>query len=207
VGKKGATDGGAEVAAARADEQARQEGIRQGQTRISDIFDNQFNDAFFEGRKKSYTDFATPQLTDQTNDARKQLGFALERRGALDSSSRASLEADLEKRRALAEADIKSKANDYATSARASVENARGDLVNTLNATGDTDAAVRSANARAQVLSQLPGYSPIVGVFSDFTDALGKQAAAERAFAYGAGPRPAISTGLFGTPHGAVVNG
>lgn len=206
MAKKGASDGGSEVAAARADEQARQDRIRQGTTKIADMFDGQFNDAFYTGRKDSFTNYALPQLADQTKDAQKQLTFSLDRRGALDSSSRASLGTELEKKRALLETEIKDKANDYANTARANVESARSDLTNTLNATGDVQGAVQGAQARATVLSQQPGYSPLVGMFADFTSGLGQQAAAERAFAYGAGPKPAISTGLFGTPRGAVAN-
>src|SRR5690606_19291435 len=122
---------------------------------------------------------------DQHQDAQKQLAFALARRGAMDSSSRAALEADLERKRGLLETEIKDKALDQANAARANVESARSDLVNTLNATGDTEGAVQGAQARATVLSQSPGYSPLVALFADFTNALGQQAAAERAFAYG----------------------
>lgn len=202
--KKGATDGGSEVAQMRRDEQERQQRIREGTTKISDLFGSQFNDDFYEGRKQSFIDYAMPQLNDQHQDAVKQLAFALSRRGALDSSSRAGQEADLERRRALLETQVKSQGADYANTAKANVESARSDLINTLNATGDVEGAVQGAQARAAVLSQTPGYSPLVSLFSDFTSALGQQAAAERAFAYGAGPRPAINTGLFGTPRGAV---
>lgn len=204
MAKKGGSDGGSEVQAVRADEAARQERIRQGTSRISEMFDTQFNDDFFTNRTKSFTDYALPQLSDQHKDASKQLAFALDRRGALDSSSRAAQEAELEKRRALLETEIKDKAADYGNSARANVEGARSDLVATLNATGDTEGAVQSAQARSAVLSQTPGYSPLVSLFADFTSALGQQAAAERAFAYGAGPKPAVATGLFGTPRNAV---
>lgn len=207
MAKKGGSDGGSEVAQVRADEAARQERIRTGTAKISEMFDGQFTDEFYDKRKEAFTGYALPQLADQTKDAQKQLTFALDRRGALDSSSRASLGTELEKKRALLETEIKDKGTDFANTARANVEGARSDLTNTLNATGDTEAAVKSAQARSAVLSQTPGFSPLASMFSDFTAGLGQQAAAERAFAYGAGPKPAVSTGLFGTPRGAVVNG
>lgn len=206
MAKKGASNSGSEVEQIRADEAARQERIRKGTADISSLFDSQFNDQFYTGRRDAYTDYALPQLADQSKDASKQLAFSLERRGALDSTSRASLGAELERQRALREAEIKSTASDYANTARSNVESARSDLVSTLNATGDNEAAVKGAQARATVLSQSPGYSPLVSLFSDFTNAIGQQAAAERAYYYGAGPRPSVSTGLFGTPNGAVVN-
>ncbi len=206
LAKKGGTDSGAEVQQARADEQARQQRIREGTTSINSLFDTQFDPSFYEGRAKSFTNFAMPQLDDQYKDATKQLVFALTRRGALDSSSRASQEADLEKRRALQTQNINDQADTYANSAKANVEGARDDLINTLNATGDAQGAVNSATSRAQVLSAVPGYSPLAAMFADFTSTLGKQAAAERAFSYGAGPRPAVVTGLFAPRSGAVVS-
>lgn len=181
----------------RADEAARQERIREGTKSISDMFDAQFTPTFFENRAKSYVDYATPQLADQHKDAVKELTFALDRRGALDSSSRAGLEAELERRRALSEQEIKDKATDYKTAAQTGVEGARSNLITTLNATGDAESAVSSAQSRAAALSALPGYSPLSQLFVDFTSMLGTQAAAEKSFAYANGPKPTFSTGLF----------
>jgi len=207
LAKKGGTDSGDEVAQARADEQARQAAIRSGTQQISDLFDKQFTPDFYTARAKSYTDYALPQEQQQYKDAGKQLVFALDRRGALDSSSRASLQAQLDQKDAIQRQNIADQGQTYANTAKANVEGARSDLINTLNSTGDVQSAVNSANARAQVLSAVPGYSPISTLFSDFTSGLGQQAAAERAFAYGAGPAPAVNTGLFAPRPGAVVNG
>lgn len=191
----------------RNEEADRQQKVRTGTKRIEDMFGEQFNDAFYDKQRDSYLNFAQPQLADQFKGAQKQLTFALDRRGALDSSSRSSLEGDLAKRQGILSTEIKDKANQFRTDAMAGVEGARGDLINTLNATGDVEATVNSANARAKVLSQPVAYSPIAQAFVDFTTGLGQQAAAEKAFSYGAGPRPAVSTGLFGARSGAVVNG
>lgn len=191
-------DGSSEVEKARADELARQQRIRTGTTKINKLFDTTFSPNFYNQRRDSFTNFALPQLSDQTADARRELVYALDRRGALDSSSRAHQEADLEKHRALAETNIKDQGTQFANTARSNVEGARADLINTLNATGDVDASVRGATSRAAILSQVPAYSPIASLFADFTAGLGKQAAAERAFSYGAGPRPSTVTGFFG---------
>lgn len=195
-----------EVDKIRADELARQQRITEGTSKIAQLFDAQFNPAFFDKQATAFKNYALPQLGQQHADAGKQLTFSLDRRGALDSSSRTTLGAELEKKRALAEADIKAKAGDYRTGAMANVEGARSDLLNTLRATGDAQGAIQSANARATILSQVPAYNPLTAMFADFTSALGQQAAAEKAFSYGAGPRPTYSTGLFGTPRGAVAN-
>ena len=190
----------------RQEEADRQDRVRTGTKRIEDMFGTQFNDSFYDKQATNYLNYAQPQLDDQSKNAQKQLTFALDRRGALDSSSRSSLESDLAKRTGIASAEIKDRANQFKTEAMAGVEGARGDLLNTLNATGNVEATVNSANARAKVLSQPTPYSPIAQAFVDFTSGLGQQAAAEKAFAYGAGPRPTVSTGLFGPRSGAVVN-
>lgn len=196
-----------QVKAIRNDEAERQRRIREGTAKIEDMFGNQFTDSYFDEQRDNYLEYALPQLSDQHTDAVQQLTFALDRRGALDSSSRASLEADLERRRALLETEIRDKANAYRTETMAGVEDARSDLISTLNSTGNAEAAVNNASARAKVLSQPPQYSPLAQAFADFTTALGQQAAAEKAFSYGAGPKPTISTGLFAPRAGAVVNG
>lgn len=203
MGKKGS---GNEADKIRSEEQARQERIRQGTTSINDMFNSQFNDGFFDEQRDNYLEYATPQLGDQHADALKELTFSLDRRGALDSSSRASLETELEKKRALAEQGIRDTALDYGNTARNNVESTRQNLISNLNVTGDAEGAINSATARATALSASPAYSPLSQLFVDFTSMLGTQAAAEKAFAYGAGPKPTYSTGLFAPSAGSVVN-
>lgn len=191
---------------ARSAEEERQRQVKEGTARIEDLFGSQFGPSFFDNQRTNYLNYAQPQLADQHADAMRQLVFSLDRRGALDSSSRSALETDLERTRALAETQIKDQANSFRTGAMADVEAARSDLINSLNATGDVQATVTSANNRAKVLSQPQQYNPVGQAFVDFTTLLGQQAAAEKAFSYGAGPKPALVTGLFGASSGAVQN-
>ena len=195
--------GGKEARLARADEQARQDRIRQGTERIGGIFDSQFNDDFFNQRKQAFLNYATPQLEDQFGDAQKQLTFALARGGNLNSSVRGEKAAELQKQFDLNKQQIADKALASSTEARNAVEDARSGLVATLNATGDAQGAANSAIARASALSQPASFSPLTQLFSDFTSGLGQQAALERAdslFGSGVG-RPQIgrfNTGMFG---------
>lgn len=197
MGKKGGTDTAAEAKAAREAEAARQAKIREGTSQINTLFDGQFNDAFFDGRRDSFTNYALPQLNDQYGDALKQLTFALDRRGALDSSSRVNMQSRLERQRALQEQDIKSKALDYAGGARSDIEGSRAELIAALNATGDVESAVNGATARAKALSAVPAYSPLAAMFSDFTSTIGQEAAAQRAYDYSASPL-SKGTSLYG---------
>lgn len=192
-------------AQARADEQARQERIRQGTERVGSIFDSQFNDTFFDNRRKAYVDFATPQLQDQYADTQKELTFALARGGNLNSSVRGEKTADLEKRYNLANQEIQDKALSQANETRSQVEGSRSDLISMLNATGDAEGAANSAVNRATALSQPTAYSPLSQLFSDFTAGLGTQAALERANYYSGGQVGSrYNTGLFGGGRNSV---
>lgn len=188
---------------ARKDENARQDRIRQGTKSIDTTF-GQFNDGFYQKLADSFTGYARPQLDDQYNKAKDQLTFALARNGTLDSSIRSNKSADLTDQFNTQLLDLTDKARGYATDAKTNVERARSDLVTTLNATGDATAASNAALARAKVLATPPSYSPLGQLFTDFTSALGTQAALERAFAFGSGVQPRYTTGLFGAPAGAV---
>ncbi|RWA81508.1 MAG: hypothetical protein EOQ31_31690 [Mesorhizobium sp.] len=155
-----------------------------------------FNNDFFDARKQAYLDYADPQLQDQYNDANRQLTFSLARSGLLDSSARGEKLGDLQKLYDTQKQAIADKALSYETGARNSVEDARANLIQTLNATGDAEGAANSALARSQALSQPDAYSPLGQLFTDFTNGLGIQAAQERSYAAG-GPKPLYNTGLF----------
>ena len=201
MGTKGG--GGGEAAQARADELARQQRIRKGTRDVNTLFDTQFNNRFFDKQRDAYVNYATPQLDDQRADANKELIFAMDRGGQLDGSARASLAGELQKKYNLQRQKIQDDALNFSTQARTGVEDARAGLIATLNATGDAEGAVNSALARASALSQPAAYSPLTSLFADFTNTLGTQAAAERAYSYG-GPSPTYTTGWFGPRAGSV---
>jgi hypothetical protein len=203
-GKNGASD---QAAAARKDEMQRQNRIRVGTRRINDTF-GQFDDGFYDDISSSYRDFAQPDLDRQFGDATEKLTFSLARNGMLNSSTRAEQSADLQGDYDKAKVDLESKAKEYATGARNSVEDARTDLISTLQLTGDAVGASNAAVNRATALATPPTYSPIAQLFTDFTNGLAQQAALERAEAYSGGAvRPRFNTGLFGTNSGAVKVG
>ena len=200
----GGNSGGGEARRARQEEQERQERIRQGTNRINDIF-SQFDDSFYSGRRNAYLDYATPQLDDQYEKVKHDLVFSLTRSGNLDSTVRAEKEADLQKHYDLLSQQLADEALSQESGTRTSIENARSDLIATLNATGDAQGAANSALARAAMLSQPASFSPLTNLFADFTAALGTQAALERADAQTGGRvRPRYNTRLFGSDSGSV---
>lgn len=163
-----------------------------------------FGDTFFRGIRDNYTNYAIPQLTEQRDKAAKDLTFSLARAGQLDGSVRGQKTGELQKLFDLNEQQVRDQALAYENQARNNVENARADLIGTLNATGDNQQAVNSALSRATILTQPQAYSPLGQLFTDFTAQLGNQAARERAYAAG-GPKPAFNTGWFGGQGNVVV--
>jgi len=181
------------------DEVARQNKIRNGTNAINSTF-NQFNDDFYNNRGSAYTTYALPQLEDQYTDAQKQLTYALARSGQLESSERGTKEAELQKLYDTHKRDVQDKAQQYSSTARANVEDARSNLVSTLNATGDAEGAASSSIDRANVLSQGDTYSPLTNLFTDFINGIGRQYAAEKsASASGQTYTPLYSAGLNGS--------
>jgi hypothetical protein len=234
-GKSGAKEAKAEAARIRADEEARQQRIRQGTSSINQIFSGgtgkvgtgdkvnlgnydpkktyytstgevwkppatgwgkalqegvyssvadappgAFTEDFFTKRAKAFTDYATPQLESQRGDAAKDLVFALTRSGNLDSSTRATKEGELQKLYDIQRQGIIDQGQAYANTARTNVEDARSDLIKTLNATGDAQGAASGAINRASALSAPDKFDPLSQLFADFTASLGSQYALER---------------------------
>lgn len=201
----GGKSGGGEAERARREEQQRQKRIREGTTRVNSIFDGQFNEPYFEGRKQAYIDYANPQLEQQRDSAQKELTFALARSGLLDSSVRGQKAGELQQKYDLNKQQIADQALSYSGEAKSAVEDARAGLINTLNATGDAEGAASSAINRASALSKPAAFSPLSQLFADFTAGLGTQAALEKANYYSGGQTGArYNTGLF-APRGNAV--
>lgn len=208
-GNGGGGDGGAR--AARDAESQRQQNIRNGTAQIDSIFNSQFTDDFFNKRRQSYLDYATPQLADQYADTRKQLTYALDRNGTLDSTARTQKEAELSKLYDTNRRAVNDQGLDYENQARNNVTAARGDLINQLSNTGDVTAAVNGATSRAAGLTAPDAYSPLAQMFSGFTSGLQHQAALEQAdAAYGSGAGRAqvgrYNFNLFSPGRNSVVN-
>lgn len=156
-----------------------------------------FGGDFFNNRRQAYIDYATPQLQKQYQDAQRELTYSLDRGGNLASSTRATQTGDLGALYATNEQAIADKALGYENEARTAVEDARSDLIKTLNTTGDAEGAVTGAINRASALSRPDAYSPLSQLFADFTSTLGTQAAMERAEAASGKNYAKYNTGLF----------
>jgi len=196
--------GDGEAKKARKAEEARQARIRAGTEEINKVFDGNFTDDFFGDRRGSFVEFARPQVDEQFGDATEQLTYQLARNGTLNSSIAGDQTADLNRQYDIQLQDITDQARQYESTARTAVEDARANLIATLNATGDAEGAANAALARSTALSSTPAYSPVGQLFTDFTAGLGQQAAFERAEAASGRDYARYNTGLFGAPSGAV---
>lgn len=203
IGSRGGGDNGA--AATRAAEEARQARIADGMKRIGDVF-SQFNDEYFGKRSQAYLDYATPQLDDQYTDAKKQVVYALDRKGQLNSSTGAETFAKLQKQYDTEGLAIKSRASDLATQARGDVERNRADVVAQLQGTADPTAAANAALARAGLLTAQPSFSPIANVFANLTALAAQTRLADEA-RNGTGGTRLFQSGASRASSGRVVGG
>jgi hypothetical protein len=155
-----------EAADARAAEEARQARIRAGNASIDTAFSG-FDDNFYGGKAKAYSDYYMPQVEDKFADARKNLTFALARAGTLNSSIAGEKNADLLKQYELQRATIQNQATSEANALRTRIGNEKSTLVSQLNATGDADRAANEATSRTQMLfNEAPSYNPLGDIFS-----------------------------------------
>lgn len=185
----GSGDGGA--AAARADEAARQARIREGAQSINSLFDQQFTDDFYSGIETAYTDYASPQLDRQFEDAKKQLAFALDRAGLGQSSVAAQRSADLNTQLGEGQLQIADQARQYSARSRSDIEAARSGLLSQNTATADPAAAALAAQSRAAALNTRPAFSPLAQLFETVTAGLATQRDLEER------GRARFNTGLF----------
>lgn len=186
-------------------EAARQAAIASGTNSVNKTFDSQFTPAYYDAQRDDYTAYAEPQLTDQFNNATRQLTYSLDRAGNLNSSTRGFQASQLQKLYDTNDQKIKADAVAQANTDKSNVEAAREGLIDTLNSTGDATGAANAAVSRASTLAAPQPYSPLANLFADFTNTLGTQAAAARAYAYSGGAMPSYSPALFGVPSNSTV--
>lgn len=190
IGGKPPEDNSAQVAAQR--ETERQAAIAQGRTNIDNAF-AKFDDPFYSGVSKSYTDYYMPQLKQQYDDAYRKLVLNLGGTGNLASGSGARQLGDLTQRYAQNKVMIANQGGDQANSVRGDVENARNDLYSLNSSAADPASIATDAAARAGSIGAPRAYSPLQNLFADI---INNSAAGIRLESAG---YPGLNTGLFNT--------
>lgn len=198
----------------RQQEQDRQQAVRAGTANINAIFDGdatrpgEFTPSFYDSLRQNYLDYAMPQLEDQKVQADKSLVYSLARGGNLESSTRADQTGRLQKEYDTNAQKVADQALSYENTAKSNVEDARQNLISTLNATGDATGAASSAAARAETLSAPPTYDPLSNLFADWTNTASQNVAAQKAASLAAGagvPTGGTISSLYSVPSGAVT--
>lgn len=171
--------GGSDKSAQRAAEEARQREaqrqarLAQGRGNIETAFSS-FDDPYYEGRSKAYSEFALPQLEEQFGKQKQKLVFALSRGGLLNSSSAAQKNRELQDEYQRNRELIESRGQQYGTDARRDVANSRAQLLSILSSTEDPTTVANEATRQAALLREQPAFDPLGNLFTDIAGTIDK---------------------------------
>jgi hypothetical protein len=172
---KGGDGGSAQM---RADEESRNQRIRQNTAAINQQFDGTpdkpgFDNDYFKNVADSYLAFQKPLLEEQVGVARRNLPG----RFATTSGSAYQREAgNLERDYSRELSNLSDKSLDFANAQRGAVENNRSDLIGMANSGTDASSLATQTAARLAALNKPPAYSPIADLFSKYSAQAGSYA-------------------------------
>ena len=141
-------------------ENRRQGQISAGQSAIENEF-SKFDDDYYNSIADDYTDYATPQLEEQKNEAIRRLRANLARGGRLGSSVAAQEESKLSKTFSDELLNIATQGREYANNRRGAVNSAYGSLLSQNQGLADSSASAAAAQREAERLSVTPEYQPL----------------------------------------------
>jgi len=168
----------------RAEEEARQGRITEGQGKIDQAF-SQFNPAYFKTFQDASVAANTPQVEDQYTRAKDKAAAILAGRGILKSNIAANALGDVEKTRATTLGQIANDAVTQANNLRAAVEKQKTDLYTLNTSAGDPTAMANRAIGEATALVAPPPTSQLSNIFGATIGALGTGAKADAYSPYG----------------------
>jgi hypothetical protein len=137
-----------------------------GNAAIDDAF-SVFNDDYFSKLASNYTDYAKPQFDEQYADAKRNITYALARKGNLNSTVAGDQYGLLDREAARNWNDVVATGEGYSSSARRDVQGNKQDIIGQLNNTYDVGNATDSALTAARSLQVPQTYSKLPGLFSD----------------------------------------
>lgn len=166
------------AALAKQAEKKRQRLITEGTQSIDHAFAG-FNPEFFGARESAYQNYAAPQLDDQYAEAKRQLAYALERKGLSASTAAADQQRKLGEQYAKYRTDIVNNGKSFAQKSQGDIENARSTLLSQLTATEDPAAVSAQALRLAQEKSAPPTFDPLGAFVFNISQGLANQNAAQ----------------------------
>lgn len=143
----------------------RQNDVKKGKENIDGNF-KQFDDPYYQGYEKTYTDNYVPQLDKQYNSSVGKMIAALAERGMDRSSVGAAAQGDIYGDYTNAKTSIASDARSAADTLRSNVENTKSNLYAMNSASADPAAANTMALGQSKSLVAPPQYSPLGDVFA-----------------------------------------
>lgn len=187
-------DNSAELARQRED--ARVARIREGRANIDQAF-APYDDPFFQGVAKTYSDFYLPQVDDQYKDTRRKLTLNLARSGNLNASAGAGQIGKLTEAYNLQRSAFANRAQDEARTYRGQIEDARNNLYQQNQSAADPSAIAVQAASRAAGFAAPPSPSPLGALFTSLLNSSANFVAADKT------GRNNTGLSLFGTPKNA----
>lgn len=145
-------------------ENKRQQDIEGAVGKIERTF-GKYDEPYYEKVKSDYLGYATPQVQDQYEQARRQLTFNLARGPGAASSVGAKAIGGLQSTLQKARADIGQKASDVVRRTRSNVSALKGSLIDQAYGGEGLEQLGQIASEQVANASAIPGYSPIGDIF------------------------------------------
>lgn len=147
--------------AAQAAERDRQNRITTGMGQINSAFAG-YDDNFYNNRAKSFLNYAMPQLAQQYQSTRNQIGFNLANRGISDSSQAQNQWSNLYQQVGQQKQGLVDQAQAQENQLRQQVQGLRGNVINTLYQTADPSQAGQGIASAISQIKQ-PSVYPALG--------------------------------------------
>ncbi len=155
--------------------EAREQAIRGGQDAVTNTFASVFTPNYYDQVRTGYTDWATPDLESDYEDAGKQLLMSLARSGNLGSSLRGEKEADAEAMYETGKDEIAMKADRTVSDLKSRVASRQSDLFSQAASVADPGRMTSMAKTATDELSGPVSYEgigdPFAGLLSTLTTA------------------------------------
>lgn len=156
--------------AAQQQENRRQKAITQGTASINSAFSG-FNPQFYNQRQQAYVDYALPQLAQQYQTNRNQVGFNLANRGLLGGSAAQSQLSQLNLANKQGAQNISDSGLAQAQQLQQQIEGQKNQLLGQLYQSADPSGAAASATSTAAGFAQPSVFQPLANQFGNIANA------------------------------------
>lgn len=154
---------------ARTEEEIRQAKIASGMGEIDKAY-SMFSPKFYTQRAQEYTNYAMPQLGEQTREQQKMLLYNMFNRGLQNSSAMQTGTSKLNREVDTQKQGIIDTGYQQAQNLRKQVESQRGNVIGQLQASGDPSLAAQQALSTASMYSAPSSFAPLGNLFGSLAN-------------------------------------